>query len=130
MELFAKAAAMGVIGCILATLLRRYSKEQAMLLELVTAGAILVAGAALLRPVTEVAAALEEASGASPALITPVYKCLGIALVTQLAAEVCRDAGDGAVAQSIGFVGTTAALYAAAPLLMAVLKLIRELLEG
>ncbi len=128
MEQFAKAVAVGVLGSILAVLLRKYSKEQALLLNLATAVAIFVVFAALLKPVLSFAEELEKATGLDSALIAPVYKCVGIGLVTQLASSLCRDAGDSSIADGIGMLGTAASLYVCTPLFMAVLELIQRLL--
>ena len=130
MERFFKAAAVGLLGCILALIVQKQSKEQAMMLNLLTATVLAAAFLTLLRPVTEVAEQLEEATGLDSALITPVYKCLGIGIVAQLSANACRDAGSSAVSESIQLLGTAAALYCAAPLILAVLTLIRDLLGG
>ncbi len=130
MERFFKATAVGLVGCILALIVQKQSKEQAMLLNLLTAAVLAAAFLTLLRPVTEIAEQLEEATGLDSALITPVYKCLGIGVIAQLSASACKDAGSSAVSESIQLLGTAAALYCAAPLILALLTLIRELLGG
>lgn len=130
MELFAKAAALGIVASILAVLLRQYGREQAALLNLAAAGGILLAFVMLLKPVLAVAEELEEAAGLDPALTAPVLRCVGLSIITRFASSLCRDAGSSAAAEGLEAAGTAAALFTASPLFLAVLKLVRQLVEG
>ena len=55
-------------------------------------------------------------------------KTVGIAIVTKIGSDLCRDAGESALAAALEFAGTVCALLTALPLLRAVLELIGELL--
>ena len=59
-----------------------------------------------------------------------VFKVLGIAYVAQFAAEACRDAGESAIASKVELAGRVMIVAAALPALLAVLELLRSLLEG
>lgn len=130
MDSVIQAAALGLVGSVLAILLRRYSKEQALLVSLATAAGLLLLLVTLLGPVLELAEELATLAGLQEALIAPVYKCVAIGMVTQLAADLCQDAGDSAVAHGIRMVGGAAALYVCAPLILAVIELVERLLGG
>ena len=71
---------------------------------------------------------LGDLAGLSPAVLEPVMKTVGIALVTKLAAEVCRDAGEGGIASTVEIAGAVLALFVALPLLEAVLDTVTGLL--
>ena len=58
-------------------------------------------------------------------LISPI----GIALVVQVGGNLCRDAGESALASVVETAGTLCALLAALPLLRAVLDMLLELME-
>ena len=71
---------------------------------------------------------LAEASGVPPGLFAPLYKTIGIALVVQVGGNLCRDAGESALAAVVETAGTLCALLAALPLLRAVLDMLLELM--
>ena len=60
---------------------------------------------------------------------TPLYKTIGIALVVQVGGNLCRDAGESALASVVETAGTLCALLAALPLLRAVLDMLMELMR-
>ena len=87
-------------------------------------------GAALgaIEEVRALADELGELIGLSPAVLAPVLKTVGIAILTRIAAELCRDAGEGGIAAAAETAGAAAAVLTALPLLRAVLSTITGLL--
>ena len=73
-------------------------------------------------------AALGEAAGLSPAVLAPVLKTVGIAILTHISAEVCRDAKESGIAAFVETAGAAVALCVALPLLRAVLDTVTGLL--
>lgn len=127
MTIAIKAAAIGVVGSILALLLRRSVPELSLLVSL---GAGLTAAAFCIGVTGEIARAyaqLAEKSGVSSVLLTPVIKCVGIALVTELGAQICKDASQGAAAAFIELCGAICALYTALPLLHSLVAVVEGL---
>jgi stage III sporulation protein AD len=119
----AKLAAVALAGAVCAVTLRQQRGEIALVLALV-AGCVLLSGAMDgLRAVTEFVEELAQLAGLSAELLQPLLKTVGIALVTHLAAALCKDAGEGGIASSLEFSGGVAALCAALPLL-------RQVVEG
>ena len=97
----------------------------------VRAGSAVVVALALAGVVKELLAFLGElgsASGVSADLFVPLYKTIGIALVVQVGGNLCRDAGESALASVVETAGTLCALLAALPLLRAVLDMLLELM--
>lgn len=128
MELASRVTALCVVGVILALVLKKTSPEQALLLVLCAA----VAGLALLTDglgeLVEFLRELGERSGVSETLFVPLYKTVGIGLVVKVGGDLCRDAGDAALASVVETAGAVCALLAAMPLLRAVLELLMELM--
>lgn len=120
MDIF-KLAALGVVGALCALVLRRRVPELALVLVLGT-GAILLSrcaeAAAQLKGFTD---ALVRTAGVSPQVWAPVWKSVGIGVVTRLAAAVCRDGGEGGVAAFLETAGAILALVTLLPLLELVL---------
>ena len=71
---------------------------------------------------------LGEAAGLSPAVLAPVLKTVGIAILTHISAEVCRDAKESGIAAFVETAGAAVALCVALPLLRAVLDTVTGLL--
>ena len=72
---------------------------------------------------------LGDRSGVSRQLLVPLYKTVGISLVVKVGGDLCRDAGESALASVVETAGSVCALLAALPLLRAVLSLLLELMQ-
>ena len=112
MELAAKAVAAGICAALMALLLKKSNAELSVCLGLALAAA---------------AARARELSGLSPALFTPVVKCVGIGIVCALGSEACRDAGSSQLASAVELAGAAAALVCALPLISALLDTVEGL---
>jgi len=71
---------------------------------------------------------LGDTAGLSPTLLAPVLKTVGIGILTRLASDICKDAGQSAIASTVELAGTVAALYIALPLMQTVFQMIGGLL--
>lgn len=123
-----RLTAAAVICAALMALLRPRSGEFALLLGL-TGCALL--GLSLLRGLGTLMDLLEELSQLAqidPLLLGPLLRVTGIALVSGMGAQLCRDAGALSVALTLELCGGVCALYAAIPLLRAVMALVQELM--
>ncbi|MBQ7976941.1 MAG: hypothetical protein IJ300_14750 [Clostridia bacterium] len=61
--------------------------------------------------------------------ITPVMKIIGISYVAQLAADVCKDAGETAISSHVETLGKIAVAFIALPVITEVFELIMGLVE-
>lgn len=129
MEQVFQVTALCLVGALLAVVVRRGSPELALLLTLAAAAAVLLALAEPVRELMTFLTELGERSGVSKELFVPLYKTVGIALVVKVGGELCRDAGESALAAVVETAGAVCALLAALPLLRAVLSLLLELME-
>ena len=64
----------------------------------------------------------------SSTLFLPLLKTAGIAVVTRIGADLCRDAGESAVASAVEMAGAMGALLAVLPLMQAAWEVLRSLL--
>lgn len=129
MEQVIRIAVLCVVGALLAVTVKRGSPEQALLLVLGCAVLVLLSLAEPLQELMEFFAALGERSGVAAELFVPLYKTIGIALAVKLGGEVCRDAGEAALAAAVEMAGAVCALLVSLPLLRAVLSMLLELME-
>ena len=130
MQEFLQVAVIGVVTVVFSALLKRNSGELAILL---TIGACVLMGVLIVRmtePVLTFLGKLRNLAGLDTELMTPLLKTVGIGLLTQLAASVCTDAGESAIAKLIELCGGVLAIYLALPLLEAVIDLIQSMSGG
>ena len=127
MTALVQAAALGLVGAVLALLLKKSAPELALALSL--AICVIAAGlaAGLFAQMKEIIDLAREQTGLSPAIVSPVFKCVGVGVVTRLAADLCKDAGQGAVASAVELCGTGCAIVTAMPLLRSLLQMIGEI---
>ena len=128
MEIITRAAAAAVIGSILALLLRKYTPELSMTLTLITGAVIVWISASVASQITEILRQLAKDGSLEAIYVSPVMKCVAIGLITQLAAQVCRDSQQGSIASAVELCGTLCALYISSPLIKALLATVEKLL--
>ena len=127
MDIF-KLAAVAVMGALWACTLRRSVPELALALVIAAGAALLGQAGQALGTLRGAADALEQRAGLSMKIWAPVWKTVGIALVTRLSANLCRDAGEGGLASFLETAGNLLALAATLPLLELVFDVLEELL--
>ena len=71
---------------------------------------------------------LAEKAQISQLYLTTILKIIGIAYITEFGAQVCRDAGEGAVASKIEFAGKIFVMLMAVPIIALVLDTIVRLI--
>ena len=108
MDTVLRLAALCLLGALLAVLLRRGGGELALLLVLAVCG-------------VAVALLLEQ-------LFQPLLKTVCIALICRTGSDLCRDAGEGALASVLETAGAVAAIVVSLPLFRAVWDLLESLL--
>ena len=127
MDIF-KLSALAVVAALCALTLRGKVPELAVVLAL-AAGVLLLGQAvdamAAVRGLTD---SLAHTAGLSPNVWKPVWKTVGIGVMTRLSSAVCKDAGEGGVAAFLETAGTALALLTALPLIETVFDTLSALL--
>lgn len=124
-----QAAGIALTAVMLAKMLERYAKEQAMLLTLLTGALLTAAAVTMMTPVTEQIDALLADAGLEPQQTACITKAIGICCVTQLASDVCKDAGESAMASAVMIAGKTALLVLTLPLILPLRQILEEVLS-
>ena len=127
METVLRVTALCLTGALLAVLLHRSGGEMALLLSLAVCG---VAAMVLIEPLEELRDFWEDAAawGELPVeLFTPLIKTVGIALLSRTGSDLCRDAGEGAIASVLETAGALASLVS---IDMVSTQLLYKLLNG
>ena len=123
-----KVAAAAVAAALCAVVVRRQSPEIALALGIGACALVVLYCSGALGAVVELVDKLAEIGNLSAQVVEPVMKTAGIAIVTRLAADFCKDAQEGGLASAVELAGTALALAATLPLMSAVLDVLTQLL--
>ena len=123
-----KVAAAAIAAAVCAVTVRRQAPELGMALVICAGAVILLYCSGALSSAMELMDKLTEAGGLSGQVVEPVIKTAGIAIVTRLAADFCRDAKEGGLASAVELAGTALALVTVLPLMAAVVDLLTGLI--
>lgn len=127
MDVIGQVVAAAVAGAICAAVIKKQVPDLALVVTLCAVALIMGTAMVVLEPVRTLLDTLGEQSGLSAAVLAPVIKTVGIALLTRVCAELCRDANESGIAAAVEIAGGGCALLVCLPLFQAVLDLILEL---
>lgn len=122
--------AAAVVAAFLAVILRRHVPEQGLAVGLAAGALLLIAAVSQSLPFFRELEELLAAGGLSDTYVSVLFKALGVCLLTQLAADACRDAGEQGLSAKTELVGKLALLTLALPLFRKVGELALTLMEG
>lgn len=123
-------AGIAVCAAVIASMLRRYHQEYAVLVGLAAGIAILLEIFANVAPAMRQLASLFSATGISSDYAVILLKTLGVCFLTQFAADACRDAQESALASKVELGGKIAIVVLALPLFEKIAKTVSGLIGG
>lgn len=118
-----------ITAAALSLVLRQYRPEYAVFVSL---GCSVVALLWLLQSIAQILEGLEqlfEGAMLSGELIQVVMKCLGVCILTELAGQTCRDAGENAIAAKVELAGKVTLVLVSLPLFERLLGVAERLLS-
>ena len=101
-----------------------------MVITIIAGAIILIMVAGALTPVLSTVSGFVESAGMPAQYGGILFKSLGICLLTQLAADSCRDAGQSSIAGRIELAGKAAILIISLPLFEKIADLAVTLIKG
>ncbi|MCL4516364.1 MAG: stage III sporulation protein AD [Firmicutes bacterium] len=119
---------LGLVASILVVILRDQRPEIALLLSIVVGVLVFLFMLDRLAAVLNVLRDLAVRADLNLAYLGTVLKIVGIAYIVGFGAQISRDAGEGAIANKIEFGGKILILVLAAPVMVAVLQAIIQIL--
>ena len=129
MDVFFKTIALVLAAVLAWLLLSKRDKEFAVALTLVVCAMLGLALTAFLEPVVSFARHLLQLTRLDTAQLTILLKAVGITLVSQLAAMICRDAGNETLGKLVELIASAAVIYLALPLMQALMELLERMLS-
>jgi stage III sporulation protein AD len=119
--------AIGLIATVLIVVVKSQRPELAVLLS-VAAGVILfLAVLGKIGSIMDIVKDLASRAGISMVYLGTILKIIGIAYIAEFGAQICRDAGEGAVATKIEFASKILIMVLAVPIVVAVLQALLKL---
>lgn len=114
----------GIVATVIIIILRTQKPEIAVQVSIVTGIVIFMLLASKLSAVIDLLGSYADRADIKPVYFTTVLKITGIAYIAEFGAEVCRDAGESAIASKIELAGKVTIVVLAVPIITSLLDLI------
>lgn len=128
MDTFWKTTAAVLITTILCLSIGKKERDFSLLLSLAVSAMIAIITIQYLVPVLDFFRELEALGSLQIGMLDLLIKAVGIALLTELTALICMDAGLASLGKTLQLLGNTAILYLSLPIFKNLLTLIRDIL--
>lgn len=127
MEAF-QVIGLGLIVATMAVVLRQQKPELAILLILAGGALILTLLLGRVGGVITVFRNVADRAGVSSVYLGLLLRVVGVAFVADYGAQICRDAGESAIAGNLEFAGKIMILVIATPLILSILDTLTHLI--
>lgn len=119
---------LALVATILIVILKSQRPELALQLTIVTGVIIFLLVVAKIKVVLDVINDLANHAQVSSYYLTTVLKIVGVAYIAEFGAQVCRDAGEGAIATKVEFAAKILVMVLALPIIVAIMESIIRLI--
>ena len=123
-----QVAALCTVGAVLSLLLKQHKPELGILLAVSVCGAAIFLLAGIFSDLINFLREMAESTALSSEWIEPLLKTVGIAIISRVGSDLCRDAGESAMATLVDTAGTICAILVAVPLFRAVWEMLTSLI--
>ncbi|HEY8422674.1 MAG TPA: stage III sporulation protein AD [Thermoclostridium sp.] len=127
MELI-RIGVLGITSAILILILKNHRPEMGLQISLVFGAMVMVFLASRIRTVLDLIGIYVDRADISGVYISTLFKIIGMAYITEFAAESCRDASQNAIATKIELAGKILIIITAMPVITSVMNIIIGLL--
>lgn len=126
----AQVVGIALVASVLLVLLRQARPEWAVLLSIVTAVAVFLLLVDDIAAIVRILEQVADRANLDTRYTATLLKIVGVAYLAEFGAQLCRDAGESALAAKVELAGKVVILLLAVPILMAVLELLVGLLPA
>lgn len=116
-----------LVAAVLAVALRREKPEIALLVGLGAGALVFLAFAGKIGTILTVIEGVAQRAGLNLLYLEVLLKIVGIAYLAEFGAQLCRDAGEGALAVKVEFAAKILILLLALPVILNLLDLLLQL---
>lgn len=118
-----------LIATVLAVTLRRDKPELGLLVGVAAGTVIFLAMIGRIGAVISVFSGIAGRAGLNLIYLNTILKIVGVAYIADFGAQVCRDAGEGALAVKVEFAAKVLILVLALPIIVGLLDLLLKLVS-
>ena len=124
-----KIVGIGIIGTVLAVLVKQYRPELAAAVSIITSFVILLACVPCLSAVIASVKSISEQAGIKSQNIEIVFKIIGISYICKFASDICKDAGETSISGKIELGGKIVILLLSMPIIYSLLETINNMIN-
>ncbi len=119
-----KLIGIGVTGAVSAILLKEYKPVYAICIAIITSALIFLMTLSEIKYVFSVIDTISQRLSLNSEYIRTIIRIIGFSYLSRFGSEICRDAGQNAIAQKIEFAGKVMIIATSIPILTSVLNLL------
>ncbi len=119
---------LGIVVTILIVIIKQQRPELAIQLSIITGVVIFSMMLGKINSVVTLMKDLAQKSNVSVLYMGTIMKIIGVAYIAEFGAQICRDAGEGAVASKIEFAAKVIVIVLAIPVIVAVFDSLLKLI--
>src|SRR5690554_2843489 len=119
---------MTIITVVLITLLRQSRPEMALLLSVLVGVLVFLRLVGRLTELVEAFNFLASRANIDHLHLQTVFKVMGVAYLAGFGAQICKDAGEGALALKLELAGKIVILFLAIPVMVAIMEMVLRIL--
>lgn len=123
-----KIVGLGLVATILVVIIKQQRPELAVQLSIVVGIVIFTMMLGKINSVITLLQELAQRSNISLLYMETILKIIGVAYIAEFGAQICRDAGEGAIAAKVEFAAKVIVIVLAIPVIAAVFDYLLKLL--
>ncbi len=128
MEDIIKIIAVGLIAVIIVIIIKQYKPEFAIYISIITGAIILYMIFGKLQGIINLLQNISSKAGVNSQFLSLLLKITGIAFLAEFAINICKDAGEGAIASKIEIGSKVIIVSMSIPIISSLLDVILKLL--
>lgn len=123
-----KIIGVGLIALIIIVIIKQYKPEFAMYVSIASGTIIIFMVLDKVLGIITLLTNLSKKSGINAEYLSILLKITGIAVLTEFAVSICRDAGESAIASKVDFGGKIIVISMSIPIISALLEVILKII--
>lgn len=123
-----KIVGLGLVATILVVIIKQQRPELAVQLSIVVGAVIFTMMLGKINSVISLLQEMARRSNISLLYMETILKIIGVAYIAEFGAQICRDAGEGAIASKVEFAAKVIVIVLAIPVIAAVFDYLLKLL--
>lgn len=124
-----KIVGLALVASVLAILVKNFRPEISIGVSVVTVGVLLAMISPYIKTIFNSFTELSEMIGLKGRYLTIIMKTVCVAYISQLGAEICRDAGENAIGTKVEICGKVIIAVMSLPMIFELFRVIEKIIE-